>query len=83
MCIRPFVPQHPHLLSSSESPATLFHSHAAPPAHTDYRSFAARFQKLFEIYFGGYTRNISNDFISSFKEHSGLCDEKDGTKGQK
>ena len=40
-------------------------------------------EKLFEIYFGGYTADISGDFVSSFKEHSELCDEKDGTKGRK
>ena len=45
------------------------------------------FQKLFGIYFGGYSADISEDisadFVSSFKEHSELCDEKDGTKGRK
>jgi len=40
-------------------------------------------QKLFGIYFGGYSEDISGDFVSSFKEHSKLCDEKDGTKGRK
>ena len=40
-------------------------------------------EKLFGIYFGGYTADISGDFVSSFKEHSKLCDEKDGTKGRK
>ena len=40
-------------------------------------------KKLFGIYFGGYSENISGDFVSSFKEHSKLCDEKDGTKGRK
>ena len=40
-------------------------------------------QKLFGIYFGGYSEDISGDFVSSFKEHSELCDEKDGTKGRK
>ena len=43
----------------------------------------ANAQKLFGIYFGGYTEDISGDFVSSFKEHSELCDEKDGTKGRK
>ena len=37
-------------------------------------------QKLFGIYFGGYSEDISGDFVPSFKEHSELCDEKDGTK---
>ena len=40
-------------------------------------------QKLFGIYFGGYSEDISGDFVSSFEEHSRLCDEKDGTKGRK
>lgn len=40
-------------------------------------------KKLFGIYFGGYSEDISGNFVSSFKEHSKLCDEKDGTKGRK
>ncbi len=27
-------------------------------------------KKLFGIYFGGYTEDISGDLVSSFKEHS-------------
>ena len=52
------------------------------PAHTQHFSFL-RFQKLFGIYFGRYSEDISGDFGSSFKEHSKLSDEKDETKGRK
>ena len=34
-------------------------------------------------YFGGYSEDISEDFVSSFEEHSELCNEKDETKGRK
>ena len=33
-------------------------------------------QKLFGIYFGGYSEDISGDFVSSFKEHSELWDKR-------
>ena len=33
-------------------------------------------KKLFGIYFGGYREDISDDFVSSFDEHSGLCEDK-------
>ena len=42
-----------------------------------------RYKELFGIYFGGSSENISENFISSFKKHIKLCDEKDGTKGRK
>jgi len=37
-------------------------------------------KKLFGIYFGGYTEDISGDLVSSFKEHSELCDKKMGRR---
>jgi len=41
-------------------------------------------QKLFGIYFGEYREYVSDDFVSSFDEHSKLPVRiNDGTKGQK
>ena len=45
--------------------------------------FQAASEKRLGIYFGGYSEDISGDFVSFFEEHSELCDEKDGTKGRK
>ena len=54
------------------------------PRHTECDGGSAgKMKKLFGIYFGGYSEDISEDFVSSFEEHSRLCDEKDGTKGRK
>jgi len=40
-------------------------------------------QKLFGIYFRGYTADISGNFVSSFKELERAMDEKDRTEGRK
>ena len=71
-------------LGVSPSCIRLFSLEREIPRHTGCDGGSAgKMKKLFGIYFGGYSENISGDFVSSFEEHSRLCDEKDGTKGRK